>query len=114
MCYFSQHYTIYCVFVKRNIAIYGMITYKYTGSRTATRTKLLDITYSCLTHFNLNAFDKSRLFVIATQTINRIDDLSDFLQGLVVHDSVELLKFGFDGYVVHTIRTGRKCQQPMM
>ena len=114
MCYFSKYCTIYCVFVKYCIAIYGASAHKYAGSRTATRTKLLDITYSCLTHFTLNAFDKSRLFVIATQTINRIDDLSDFLQGLVVHDSVELLKFGFDGCVVHTIRTGRKCQQPMM
>ena len=73
-----------------------------------------DIHFLCQTHSNLNAFNESHLFVVSAEGTDSVDDLINFLQWFSVHEPVDPLEVGFDGYVVHTIRTGRKCQQPMM
>ena len=49
-----------------------------------------------------NAFDESRLFVISAECTDSVDDLIDLLQGLTVHEPVEFLEVGFDGFIIET------------
>ena len=39
--------------------------------------------------------------MIPAEGADGVDDLVDLLQGLTVHEPVELLEVGFDGCVVH-------------
>ena len=50
---------------------------------------------------NLNALNKSRLFVVPAESTDGVDDLVDLLQRFPVHELVALLKVGFDGCVIH-------------
>ena len=48
----------------------------------------------------LNSLHKSRLFVIPAESADGVDYLVDFLQRLTVHEAVEFLEVGFDGFVI--------------
>ena len=49
---------------------------------------------------NLNPLNESRLFMISAEGTDGIDNLIDFLQGFIVHESVEFLEVSFDGCII--------------